>query len=95
MSSHTGLSEDASASRPGSGGPRTLRIAALGERERVRGFGFAGVQLAAAEDADAARAAWRSLPGDVGLVILTQAAHAALVVELAEQEQRLWVVMPA
>ena len=78
------------------GGQRsTIRIAALGERERVRGFAFAGVHLAAAEDPDAARAAWRSLPGDVGLVILTQAARAALAAELAGQAQRLWVVMPA
>lgn len=74
---------------------RTMRIAALGERERLRGFAFAGVHLAAAEDAPAVRAAWQALPDDVGLVILTAAAHAALAGELAAREERLWVTMPA
>lgn len=71
-----------------------MRIAALGERERLRGFAFAGVQVAVAEDAPAVRAAWRALPDDVGLVILTAAAHAALAEELAEREERLWAAMP-
>ncbi|HYB22615.1 MAG TPA: hypothetical protein VED41_02380 [Solirubrobacteraceae bacterium] len=106
MSAHAGLSASIGTSPLGAAARTrtpadrtgTLRIAALGERERVRGFAFAGVHLAAAEDADAARAAWRSLPGDVGLVILTRDAHAALAAELAASspgEQRLWVVMPA
>jgi vacuolar-type H+-ATPase subunit F/Vma7 len=71
------------------------RIVAIGERERVRGFALAGVHVAAADDADAARAAWGELPADVGLVILTAAAHAALALERLNQlEERLWVVMP-
>jgi vacuolar-type H+-ATPase subunit F/Vma7 len=74
---------------------RASRIAALGERERLRCFAFAGVHLAAAEDADAVRAAWRALPSDVGLVILTHAARAALSAELSQREERLWAVMPA
>ena len=53
-------------------------VAAIGERERVRGFAFAGVHVGAAEDPEAARAAWRALPADVALLILTPAAHAAL-----------------
>ena len=54
------------------------RIVAIGERERVHGFSFAGVTVAVADDADVVRAAWRGLPDDVELVILTAAAHAAL-----------------
>jgi hypothetical protein len=41
------------------------------------------------------RDAWQALPEDVGLVILTAAARAALGAELSAQEGRLWVVMPA
>ena len=85
MSSRAGLA--AAASR--------LRIAALGEHERVRCFAFAGVHLAAAEQPDAVRAAWRALPEGIGLVILTPAARAALGAEVVEQDRRLWAVMPA
>jgi len=71
-------------------------IVAIGERERVRGFSFAGVSVTAADDGDAVRAAWRQLPGDVGLVILTPSAHAVLIAEgLHPRDERLWVVMPA
>jgi vacuolar-type H+-ATPase subunit F/Vma7 len=71
------------------------RIAAIGEHERVRGFAFAGVHVVGAEDPDAARGAWRALPADVGLVILTPAAQAALEAELLERNGRLWAVIPA
>ncbi|MGO8906546.1 MAG: V-type ATP synthase subunit F [Solirubrobacteraceae bacterium] len=70
------------------------RIAAIGERERVRGFSFAGVHVAAAEDAQQAQAAWRALPADVALLILTPAARSALRAELDESEQLLHAVMP-
>ena len=70
-------------------------IAAIGESDRVRGFSFAGLSVAAADEPDAARAAWRALPADVALVILTPAAHAAIAGELADGGRRLWVVMPA
>jgi vacuolar-type H+-ATPase subunit F/Vma7 len=70
-------------------------IAAIGERERVRGFALAGVHVVAAEDPELARAAWRGLPDDVGLVILTPTAHAALARETGvSRDDRLWVVMP-
>ena len=71
------------------------RVAAIGERERVSGYAFAGVHVEAAEHPGAALAAWRALPADVGLVILTPAAHRALVEQLGAQDRRLWVVMPA
>jgi len=71
-------------------------IVAIGERERVRDLSFAGVSVAAVDDADAVRAAWRALPEDVVLAILTPAAHAALEAEgLDRRDRRLWVVMPA
>ena len=71
------------------------RIVAIGEPERLRGFAFAGVQVVAADDPEAARAAWRGLAEDVGLVILTPTAHAALEDERLDAAERLWVVLPA
>ncbi len=70
------------------------RIVAIGERERVQGFLFAGVTVAAAADPDAVRAAWRELPDDVGLVILTPTAFSALDVAEPGSETPLTVVMP-
>ncbi|HEU5333365.1 MAG TPA: V-type ATP synthase subunit F [Actinocrinis sp.] len=46
-------------------------VAALGEAALVQGFALAGARVVCAEDADAARRAWRSLPQDVAVVILT------------------------
>jgi vacuolar-type H+-ATPase subunit F/Vma7 len=72
------------------------RIAAIGEAERLRGFAFAGVQVVAVDHPEAARTAWRGLAEDVGLVILTPTAHAALEDErLDQRHERLWVVLPA
>jgi len=71
------------------------RIVALGEVDRLWGLALAGADVAPAEDPAAARAAWGSLGADVGLVILTPAARAALGPdELGPRGQRLWVVMP-
>ena len=69
------------------------RIVAIGGPERLRGFAFAGVQVVAADHPEAARTAWRELSEDVGLVILTPTAHAAL--EDETLDERLWVVLPA
>jgi vacuolar-type H+-ATPase subunit F/Vma7 len=71
------------------------QIVALGESRRLRGFALAGVDVIAADDPASARAAWDALPGDVALVILTPAAHAALEAEeLGQPGRRLWVVLP-
>jgi len=71
------------------------RIVAIGERQHVGGFELAGVHVAAADGPDAARVAWQALPADAELVILTDAAHAALACAgLLGRDQRLWVVMP-
>lgn len=53
-------------------------VAAIGEAVRVAGFALAGVAVVPAEDDDAARAAWRSLPEAVVAVILTPAAATAV-----------------
>ena len=66
----------------------------IGEAARVSGFAFAGVHVGVADDPDAARAVWRSLPDDVVLAILTPAAHAA-VHALPGGVDRLCVVMPS
>jgi vacuolar-type H+-ATPase subunit F/Vma7 len=71
------------------------RIVAIGETERLRGFGFAGVDVIAADDPAAAQAAWQALASDVALVILTPDACAALGGDdLDPRAERLWVVMP-
>jgi hypothetical protein len=47
------------------------RMAVIGEEMRVRGFALAGALVFATEDAAGARAAWRSLPPDVVVAVLT------------------------
>jgi vacuolar-type H+-ATPase subunit F/Vma7 len=54
------------------------RVAALGERARVAGLALAGAVVIVADDPEAVRRGWRSLPDDVDLVILTPAAAEAL-----------------
>jgi vacuolar-type H+-ATPase subunit F/Vma7 len=68
--------------------------AAIGEDVRVGGYGLAGVEVHAAEDGDAARAAWAALPADVACLILTPAAHAALGARLGERPGIVWTVLP-
>ena len=53
-------------------------VAVIGEETRIRGFAMVGAILLAAEDAPAVRAAWRRLPPDVAVVILTAAADDVL-----------------
>ena len=54
------------------------RVVAIGERERVEGFGLAGAEVLVAEDAAAVQVAWDALGSDVGVALLTPAARAAL-----------------
>lgn len=68
-------------------------IAAIGEPERVRVFALAGVHVAAATNAQAARAAWLALPVEVSLVILTPMAAAALGEAAEGREGTLCAVM--
>ena len=57
------------------------RAIAIGERARVAGFALAGAFAVVAEDPEAVREAWRHLPDDTALVVLTPAAADALGVE--------------
>jgi vacuolar-type H+-ATPase subunit F/Vma7 len=52
-------------------------VAVIGEETLVRGFALAGALVLAADDPEAVRAAWRDLPDDVAVVILTEAAAGA------------------
>ncbi|MFF7795684.1 hypothetical protein [Streptomyces sp. NPDC007991] len=54
------------------------RVAALGERSRVTGLALAGAVVLVADDAQAVRRVWRSLPDGIDLVILTPTAAEAL-----------------
>ena len=47
------------------------RVAVIGEEVRIQGFALAGVITCPAETEDEARSAWRSLGGEVAVVILT------------------------
>lgn len=69
-------------------------VAAIGERTRVAGLALAGVSVLVADDPDAVRRAWRSLPDGVGLVIVTPAAADALGPARVEADRPLVAVMP-
>lgn len=71
-------------------------VAAIGARARVCGLALAGVDVLVAEDADAVRRAWRTLPGTVGLVILTAEAAEALepAARAPDPSRPLTAVMP-
>ncbi|WP_258572631.1 hypothetical protein [Streptomyces sp. KM273126] len=72
------------------------RVAALGERNRVAGLALAGAVVLLADDPDAVRRLWRSLPDGIDLVILTPAAAEALRPDLVAPGGRrpLTAVMP-
>jgi ATP synthase (F/14-kDa) subunit len=50
------------------------RVAVIGEEAQVLGYLLAGALVFPAEDAAAARAAWRTLPPDVAVAVLTSQA---------------------
>ena len=70
------------------------RAAVIGEALRVQGYALAGAVVCPAEDEAAARAAWRSLPADVAVVVVTARAAEWLGGELTARPQLLPVVMP-
>jgi vacuolar-type H+-ATPase subunit F/Vma7 len=69
------------------------RVAAIGERIHVEGFALAGAVACPAENPDEVLAAWRSLPPDVAVVILTPAA-AGTITEPEPGALPLTVVLP-
>ena len=52
--------------------------AVIGESVLTGGFALAGAVVITAEDAGQARAAWKSLPSDVAVLVLTASAAAWL-----------------
>lgn len=54
------------------------RVAVIGEAVQAAGFALAGALVLTAEDQDAVLAAWRSLPADIAVVVLTAQAAAWL-----------------
>jgi len=68
--------------------------AVIGESSRVEGFALAGAVVYPAEDEAAVRSAWRSLPSDAQVVIVTARAAGWLSHELAARPGVLPVVMP-
>jgi vacuolar-type H+-ATPase subunit F/Vma7 len=70
------------------------RAAVIGESSRVQGYALAGAAVYPAEDEAGVRVAWRSLPADVEVVIVTAKAAAWLGEELTLRPVPLPVVMP-
>ncbi len=70
-------------------------IVALGARRDVDAFSLAGVEVRAAEDAAAVRAAWAALGDEVGLVLLTADAAEALGNVIDATASPLTAVLPS
>ncbi|MFE7233461.1 V-type ATP synthase subunit F [Streptomyces sp. NPDC002405] len=72
-------------------------VAAIGARTDVCGLALAGVDVLVAEEPDAVREAWRTLPNTVALVILTPEAAEVLgdAATAPRPARPLTVVMPA
>jgi vacuolar-type H+-ATPase subunit F/Vma7 len=71
------------------------RVAMIGEEPRIQGFRLAGAIICPAADPAAAGQAWRSLPADVAVVVVTAPAAAWLGDEMARRPEVLMVVMPS
>jgi vacuolar-type H+-ATPase subunit F/Vma7 len=69
------------------------RILAMGEEQKVAPFAMVGVEVVAMRDPVALRRAWAGYGDNVGLVLLTRSAAAALGKELHEPGHPLWAVM--
>jgi hypothetical protein len=70
------------------------RAAVIGEPLRISGYGLAGALLCPASSAADAVRAWRDLPRDVAVVLLTPDAAGWLGGELGNRPGVLPVVMP-
>jgi vacuolar-type H+-ATPase subunit F/Vma7 len=70
------------------------RAAIIGEELSVQGYALAGAVVCAADDEASVLRAWRDLPGDVAVVVLTAKAAGWLGGELATRPGLLPVVMP-
>ena len=70
------------------------RIVVLGEPGRVGGFRLGGATVIEAQGSDDVERAWRALPGDTTLLILTPGAAEVIADRLPERARLTWVVMP-
>jgi vacuolar-type H+-ATPase subunit F/Vma7 len=71
------------------------RAAVIGEAVQTEGFALAGAVVLTAEDAAQAHAAWRSLPADVAVLVLTARAAAWLGDAPQSRPGLLLAVMPS
>ncbi len=71
------------------------RVVAIGEETQLAGYALAGVELVEAVDAAAVVEAWSSLDADVGLVLFTPAARAALGDRTIDRASFVWAVLPS
>jgi hypothetical protein len=69
-------------------------VVALGKQLRVQGFALAAVPVVAAEGPAEVLAAWRRLPDDVDVLILTPMAARALAGSLSARPRLMSVVLP-
>lgn len=70
------------------------RVAVIGEPLRIYGYGLAGAVLCPAGNESEALVAWRELPGDVAVVVLTPRAAGWLDADLGGRPGMLHVVLP-
>ena len=70
-------------------------VVVIGSGPELAGFALAGAEVRQAGTAEAARAAWRDLPGEVAVVVLGPAAAAALAAERVAAGAPLSVVVPS
>jgi len=69
------------------------RAAVIGEAMAVQGYALAGALVCPAENQDEAADAWRALPPDIAVVVLTARAAAWLSEALERRRDVLPVVM--
>jgi vacuolar-type H+-ATPase subunit F/Vma7 len=70
-----------------------MSVAAIGEPERVAGYGLAGAAVFPAPDPETVLAAWEALPDDAELLILSRSARILLGSRLDER-RLVWVEVP-
>src|SRR6266568_3490641 len=70
------------------------RVAVIGEPLRIYGYGLAGAVMFPASDQAEAISAWRELPDDVSVAVLTPSAARWLACEIATRPRVLPVLLP-
>jgi len=70
------------------------RAAVIGEAARTAGFALAGAVVTTAETPEETRAAWRALPTDIAVLVLTPRAAGWLGDPPSARRDLLVVVMP-